>query len=93
MENRETIQHKVIGFITETFPLASIRGVDPSANLLDQGIVDSFGLLEVLSFIEETFGFTVEDQDITETNFASVASIAAYVDRTLAGRSSGVNTV
>lgn len=47
--------------------------------LLERGIIDSMGVLELISFIQDEFGITVGDDEITEENFGTLASIARYV--------------
>ena len=59
---------------------------DPSqlpddVSLLDRGIIDSTGVLEVVMFIEEAFGVKVRDSDLLPENFDSVARIADFVVR------------
>lgn len=49
------------------------------ASFLDEGIVDSMNVLELVTFVEDTFGVTVADQDIVPDNFDSVSRLAAYV--------------
>jgi acyl carrier protein len=51
--------------------------------LLDDGIVDSMGAVELVAFLEERFGVSVPDDEITEDNFGSIASIAGFVRRKL----------
>ena len=51
------------------------------ASFLEEGIVDSTGVLELVMFVEETFGITVEDEEILPDNFDSVARLARYVRR------------
>jgi acyl carrier protein len=50
-------------------------------SLLDRGIIDSTGVLEVVMFIEQTFGVKVRDSDLLPENFDSVAKIADFVTR------------
>ena len=49
--------------------------------LLGKGIVDSLGVMELISFIEEEFGVVVADADVTEENFSSVGAITRFVER------------
>ncbi|MCP4423864.1 MAG: acyl carrier protein [Chloroflexi bacterium] len=49
------------------------------ASFMDEGIIDSLGVLELALFIEETFGFRVNRQDLKPKNFDSVKSLAAYI--------------
>ncbi len=51
------------------------------ASFLEEGIVDSMNVLELVSFVENYFGIAVADEDITPENFDSVAKMAAYVAR------------
>jgi acyl carrier protein len=75
------IKQSITDFITNTFPMARVYTVKEGDNLLEKGIVDSFGLLEVLGHIETTFKLRVADEDITEDNFRSISSISVYVAR------------
>lgn len=51
------------------------------ASLLDRGIIDSTGVLEVVMFIEETFGLHVKASDMLPENFDTVDAIVAFVER------------
>jgi acyl carrier protein len=58
-----------------------ITSIDPNENLLSKGIIDSHGVMELVGFLEERFGITVADEDLSPENFESVASIDAFVAR------------
>lgn len=47
--------------------------------LLERGVIDSMGVMELLAFLRSEFGVLVADEDITETNLGSLAAIAGYV--------------
>ena len=49
--------------------------------LLALGIIDSLGFVELVEEIQARYGVTIEDLEITEENFGSVAAIAAFVER------------
>jgi acyl carrier protein len=53
--------------------------VDPDDALLRKGVFDSLGVMEVIAFLEETFGITVEQEDVTEAHFGTLNAIARYV--------------
>ena len=55
----------------------SVLGLDES--LLERGIVDSTGMLEIIMFIEDELGVTVADEEMLPENLDSVNRIAAYV--------------
>ena len=48
-------------------------------SLLERGIIDSMGVMELVSFIESEFGVTVGDEDVTEQNIGSLRAIGAFV--------------
>jgi acyl carrier protein len=50
-----------------------------TASFLEEGIVDSQGVMELLLFVEDTFGISVEDQEITPDNFDSVSRLAEFI--------------
>ena len=50
-----------------------------SASFLEEGIVDSMGILELMMFVEENFHITVEDEEVVPDNFDSVSKLAAYI--------------
>ena len=52
---------------------------DDDASFLEEGIVDSIGVLELVAFVDESFGVEVEDHEVTPDNFDSVNKLAAYV--------------
>jgi acyl carrier protein len=68
-------------FLLEHFPAArSIERLD-DAPLLESGIVDSLGILELVQFVSETLGANVGDEDLQPENFGSLDKLAAFVER------------
>ena len=57
-----------------------------AASLFEQGIIDSTGALEVIACIEETYGVTVEDDEMRPENLESIDCIARFVGRKQAAR-------
>jgi len=53
------------------------------ASFLNEGIIDSMNMLELVMFVEEQFDVHVEDQDIVPDNFDSVSKLATFVRRKL----------
>jgi acyl carrier protein len=73
-----TISTQIRQYIVDNF-LVSNGDFTDDDSFLEQGIVDSTGVLELVMFVEETFEFAVPDEDIVPENFDSVAQLAAYV--------------
>lgn len=60
--------------------------VGETESLLEAGLIDSTGVLELVAFLETQFSLTMADEDIVPENLDSVSQIAAYVQRRLAAR-------
>jgi acyl carrier protein len=50
-------------------------------SFLEEGVVDSIGVMELVAFVEENFSVKVDDLDVTPENFDSVSRMAAYIRR------------
>jgi acyl carrier protein len=61
--------------------------IPDEASLLEAGLVDSTGVLDLICFIEEEFGLRVADEDVTPANFDSVDRMTTYVASRQARRS------
>ncbi len=55
------------------------RVLDPDASLMEEGILDSVGVFELISWLEKTFGISVGDQDLTPENLDSVNRLTGFV--------------
>jgi acyl carrier protein len=64
-----------------------ISAVDADDNLLAKGIIDSHGVMELVAFLEERYGISVGDEDLTPENFESVTLIDQFVTRKQNGQS------
>lgn len=76
------LQTQVRDFILENYLFTNdttALGLDES--LLDRGIVDSTGMLEIIMFIEDELGVQVADEEMIPENLDSVNRIAAFVAR------------
>lgn len=81
MDTRETIRR----FIRENFlKETSRKNLRDDVSFIDEGIIDSVGVLELVAFLEETFGFRVEDEELVPENLDSVDKLVNYVDSKLA---------
>lgn len=50
-------------------------------SLLEKGVIDSTGVLEVVAFLDEQFGVSVQDDELVPANFESIEKLAAFVNR------------
>lgn len=75
------LEPKIRTFITTNFYVPDGDSLAADASLLDKGIVDSTGVLEVISFLESEFGIQVGDDEMVAENLDSIARITAFVQR------------
>jgi acyl carrier protein len=76
----ESTKERISTFIKQTFPAARRRDIRDDDDLLEEGILDSVGVLDVVGFIEREFAVAAADEDLVPENFRSLARLAAFVD-------------
>ncbi len=76
-----SIQDDVRQFIVKNFYVADAAGLADDASLLDKGVIDSTGVLEVVAHLESTYGVKVDDAELLPENLDSIARIAAFVQK------------
>ncbi|MBL7047353.1 MAG: acyl carrier protein [Candidatus Marinimicrobia bacterium] len=57
------------------------KSISPDEDLLMQGIIDSLGILKLATFIEETFGIQVTDEDMVPENFQNLNSLKEFIEQ------------
>ncbi|HKZ70329.1 MAG TPA: acyl carrier protein, partial [Anaerolineales bacterium] len=50
-------------------------------SFLENGIVDSMGVMQLVLFVEEAFDINIDDSDLVPDNFDSISKLAAYIRR------------
>lgn len=81
MGRRQKIKQFILGNFLFTDDDAAFSD---DTSLIRQGIVDSTGILELISFIEETWPLRVPPEDMTPSNFDSLEAIDRYLGGRLA---------
>ena len=76
------IAQEIRDFIVENFLFGeSDNGLQDTDSLLDKGIIDSTGVLELVSFLEQTYEMQVEDEELIPENLDSIANVTEYIER------------
>ena len=82
------VKAQVRQFIMDNFVMGSdTPAFADSDSFLDQHIIDSTGFLELVSYVEATFGFAVKDDEMVPENLDSLDNIDAYATRKRAATS------
>ena len=79
------VRERVRQFILEFFYVSDPDELNDDTSLIDSGIVDSTGMMDVILFLEQEFGIRVRDRDTTPENLETIARIDAFVARRQAG--------
>ena len=81
MQSTQPISDSIRNFVISHFPLARKRGVTDSDLLLETGVLDSLGILDVVQFIETEFGLHIEDDELLPENFQSIQNLSEFVQK------------
>ena len=77
--NEVAIQKKVYRFIKSNFPMK--RVLDNDDSFLENGILDSTGILDLMTFIEDRFEITIEDDEIIPDNLDSLEKLNVFINK------------
>lgn len=75
--DKQNTTSKIKTFLAQQFPMTKNVGNDEP--LLQNGFIDSLGILEVVSFVENEFGIVISDEDLLPENFGSIHSLTNFV--------------
>jgi acyl carrier protein len=76
---QDDIRSTVHTYIRKNFLFDDGRALGDDESLLGSGVVDSTGILELISFLEDTFSVKFKDSDLVAENFDSVTKIVGFV--------------
>ena len=68
-------------FIVENFLFGNAEGLMDDTSFLEDGIIDSTGVLELVNFLEEEFSIKVEDEELVPENLDSINNLSAYLQK------------
>ena len=75
------IKQQVRAYIADNFFFGKDGDLADEVSLLSKGVLDSTGVLELVMFLEKTFGISVEDEELMPENLDSLNAIEGYVNR------------
>lgn len=78
----ESIEEAIKTFITQEVMHGSSRmTLDSETALLEEGILDSLGLQQLITFLEQKYGVSVADEDLLPENFENIGAIAELISK------------
>ena len=75
---KEQVRAVVIEFIANNF-IVNMEQLGDNDSLVDKGIMDSTGIIIIVSFVEDTYQIQIRDSEITMENFGSINAIVEYI--------------
>ncbi len=75
----DPLKQEICNFVVDSWLSGDARGLEPSTDLHDAGVLDSFSLLTLVNFLESTYDVRFEPADINHDAFRTVESIATCV--------------
>lgn len=70
-------------FIIENFLFGEEEQLKPDTDFFDKGIIDSTGVIELVSFLEESFKISVDDEELIPQNLSSLNNIDGFLEKKL----------
>ncbi len=78
------IHNELREFVTTNFLFGQDGDLDPHESLVQKGVIDSTGVLELIAYLEERYGIKVGDDEVTPDNLDSLYNICEFTNRKLA---------
>ena len=73
------IKTKIRSFIIDNFLFGDDNGLKDDTSFLEEGIIDSTGVLELVTYLEEEFEITVDDEELIPENLDSIDNVSVYL--------------
>lgn len=74
-----TILEKLTEYVVNDILKQRKRIIDPNTKLISTGLIDSFSLVDLAIFVEETYGVRIEDSELNSQTFDTVSELARLV--------------
>lgn len=84
---KSKIKEKLIRFINEYFKKDTGLVIKDDTSFLDEGILDSTGIIELVSYVEETFEIRINDVEVIPDNFDSINQLTDFIHIKLENKS------
>jgi len=81
MNHIDTVRH----FVVENFLFGDGESLKEDTSFLETGIIDSTGILELVMFLEESYGVKIEDDELIPENLDNIRNITQFLERKLNG--------
>ena len=80
-KNSNQIRKEIIEFIRDNFILSEEESIQDEESLLEKGVIDSTGVLELVAHIEQKYDIVVDDEELVPANLDSIGNIVRFILR------------
>ena len=77
----EEIKATIKQFIIDNFLFGDDSGLEDDTSFLEEGIIDSTGMLELITFLEEEFAIQLDDEELIPENLDSINNLLAFLSK------------
>ena len=77
----DALRDRIHGFLASRFPAIGDRKLTDIDPLLEDGLIDSLGILDLVGFLETEFGIKIEDEELNPENFDNITAMVQFVER------------
>jgi len=82
----QDVKNKVRQFLRDNLVMGGDVAIADGTSFMEAHILDSTGFIELITFVEETFGVAVDEEEMLPENFDSLANIDGYLARKRAAK-------
>ena len=75
-----SLQEDIRGFIVDTFLFGEDGGLKEDSSFLEEGIVDSTGIMQLVSYLQEQYLITIEDEELIPDNLDSIRKVMTFIE-------------
>jgi acyl carrier protein len=75
-----SINEDIRFFVVENFLFGEDRGLLDDSSFIQEGIVDSTGIMQLVSYIQEQYLINIEDEELTPENLDSIRKVSAFIE-------------
>lgn len=77
--DKKVAKDQLLVFIVDNY-MVDLEDIPHDESLIDEGIIDSFGLVEIATFLEKVFSIKINEEDMVRENFGSVNKLISFVE-------------
>ncbi len=70
---------ELTSFVESELAKGRKSNIQPDDDLLSEGVIDSLGILQLVSFVEDKFNIQIDDEDVVLENFQSIAALNNFL--------------